>query len=50
MNRNNNPAATRRKNDVKLTSMRRYDVASTSIQHHFGTICPLGSGNTNLPT
>ena len=29
-------------NDVVLTSMRRDDVASTSIQRHFDTKCPLG--------
>ena len=29
-------------NDVVLTSMRRDDVASTSIPRHFGTKCPLG--------
>ena len=40
------PADIRRKNDVVLTSMRRDDVASTSIQHHFGTICSLGSNKT----
>ena len=38
-----NPAGTRRKNDVVLTSMRRDDVASTSIQRHFVTKCPLGN-------
>ena len=36
------PAGTRRQNDVVLTSMRRDDVASTSVRRHFGTICPLG--------
>ena len=30
-------------NDVVLTSMRRDHVASTLIQRHFGTKCPLGS-------
>ena len=30
------------KNDVVLTSMRRDYVASTSIQRHFGTKCPMG--------
>ena len=30
-----------RKNDVVLTLMRRHHVASTSVQRHFGTICPL---------
>ena len=41
--------SSRRTHDVKwrrihvvLTSMRRDDVASTSTQRHFGTICPLG--------
>ena len=29
-------------NDVVLTSMRRDHVASTLIQRHFGTKCPLG--------
>ena len=28
--------------DVVLTSMRRDDVASTLIQRHIGTKCPLG--------
>ena len=28
--------------NVVLTSMRRDHVASTSIRHHFGIICPLG--------
>ena len=35
-----------RAQDVKmvvLTSMRREDVASTSIRRHFGTISPLGA-------
>ena len=36
------PQRTRHKNDVVLTSVRRYYVASTSIRRHFGTECPLG--------
>ena len=38
-----NPAGTWCKNGVVLTSMRRDYVTSTSIQHHFGTKCPLGN-------
>ena len=38
----NIPAGIWCKNDVVLTSMRRDDVASTSIQRHFDTKCPLG--------
>ena len=30
-------------NDAVLTSMRRDHVASTLIQRHFGTKCPLGT-------
>ena len=33
-------------NDVVLTSMRRDDVASTSIRRHFGTKCLLGNFRT----
>ena len=37
------PAGICHKNGVVLTSMRRDDVASTSILCHFGTKCPLGN-------
>ena len=37
-----NPADIWCENDVVLTSMRRDHVASTLIQRHFGTKCPLG--------
>ena len=36
------PVGTQDKNDAVLTSMRRDDVASTSIRRHFDTICSLG--------
>ena len=38
----NSPADIWCENDVVLTSMRRDHVASTLIQRHFGTKCPLG--------
>ena len=38
----NIPAGIWCQNDVVLTSMRRYDVASTLIRRHFHTKCPLG--------
>ena len=36
--------------EVVLTSMRRGDVASTSVQRHFGVMCSLGNclGCTNI--
>ena len=37
-------------NDVVLTSMRRDDVASTSIQRHFDTKCPLGGHDVQSVT
>ena len=37
------------KNDVVLTLMRRDDVASTLIRHHFRTKCPLGAKPSMRP-
>ena len=37
------PSGHMTQNDVVPKSMRRDDVASTSIQRHFGIICPMGS-------
>ena len=42
LNEDSVPAGTCYKSVVIFMSMRRDDVASTSIQHHFNTICPLG--------
>ena len=41
------PAGSLSKNDDVLTSLRRDDVVSTTIQRHFGTKCPL-DGTTHV--
>ena len=42
-----NPADIWCENDVVLTSMRCDHVASTLIQRHFGTKCPLGTDSAS---
>ena len=44
----NIPGDTSRLNDVTLKSMLRYDVAPTSLWHHFDVKCPLGLVFCNL--